>query len=172
MEKYREYGDRLARIRATNQSPVPRAVFDTEASCSICSPGASGRGPARQLGRFYEMLLDGGKPLLDSQTVELLTARLAVGMRDVTFKHTIDWGLGFILNSAQYGPSVPYGFGPHASPRTFGHGGKQSSIAFADPEYGLAVVLIFNGMPGEEAHQRRMREALGAVYEDMGLAKT
>ena len=35
-------------------------------------------------------------------------------------KH-IDWGLGFIVNSNQYGPqTVPYSFGLHASPDTFG----------------------------------------------------
>lgn len=168
-QQYRDYDARIAPLEPTNQSTVRPAFFDTEAGCAVCSPGASGRGPARQLARFYEMLLAHGRPLLKPQTVETLTSRHRIGMQDVTFKHIIDWGLGFIVNSAQYGQGVPYGFGDRASPRAFGHGGSQSSMAMADPEYGLAVIVIFNGMPGEDAHQRRMRATLEAVYEDMGI---
>ena len=61
-------------------------------------------------------------------------------MYDITFRHIIDWGLGFLLNSNQYGPdTLPYGYGPHASYRTFGHNGHQSATAFADPERQLVV---------------------------------
>jgi CubicO group peptidase (beta-lactamase class C family) len=65
---------------------------------------------------------------------------------------------------------VPYGYGPHASPRAYGHGGSQSSISFADPEHELAVAIVCNGTPGEEAHQRRMRAVVAAVYEDLDLS--
>ena len=42
-------------------------------------------------------------------------------MYDHTFRHVMDWALGFIVNSARYGrDTVPYGFGPYASDRTFG----------------------------------------------------
>ncbi len=92
-------------------------------------------------------------------------------MKDTTFNHVMDWGLGFLVNSAIYGPdTVPYGFGPPASPRAFGHGGSQSSASFADPEHSLVVVVICNGMPGEAAHQKRMKAILAAIYEDVGLA--
>ena len=64
---------------------------------------------------------------------------------------------------------LPYAYGPHASLRTFGHGGNQSSIAFADPVHALAVAIIFNGMPGEAAHQRRMHNVLTGLYEDLGM---
>jgi CubicO group peptidase (beta-lactamase class C family) len=170
VERYRSYGDRIAPIQITNRSKGHPAFFDTEAGCSVSSPGGSARGPARQLGRFYEMLLNRGGKILTPQTTEAITARHRAGLQDLTFKHIIDWGLGFIINSAQYNqPTLPYAFGPHASQRTFGHGGNQSSIALADPEYGLAVALVFNGMPGEEAHQRRMRNVLTGLYEDVGV---
>jgi CubicO group peptidase (beta-lactamase class C family) len=168
-EEYRNLGNRIAPIEVTSQSNARRASFDTEAGCSVCLPGASGRGPARELGRFYELFIARGRPLLTPQSVEAITARHRTGMYDITFKHIIDWGLGVIVNSAQYGESVPYGFGPYASPRTFGHGGNQSSIALADPENGLVIIVIFNGMPGEEVHQKRMRATLAAVYEDLGI---
>jgi hypothetical protein len=42
-------------------------------------------------------------------------------------------------------------------------------MALVDPENQLVVIIIFNGMPGEEAHQKRMRATLAAVYEDLGI---
>ena len=79
-----------------------------------------------------------GRRVLLPQTVEAFTSPHRIGMLDVTFKHVLDWGLGFIVNSNQYGAeTVPYGYGHHASPRTFGHSGYRSSTGFADPEHGL-----------------------------------
>ena len=135
------------------------------------SPGAGARGTARDLGMFYEMLLKRGETVLRPQTVEAMNARHRVGMFDHTFKHVIDWGLGFIINSNQYGiDTVPYGYGRFASARTFGHGGRQCCTGFADPEHGLAAAVIFKGAPGEAAHDRRMREVLETLYQAIGLA--
>lgn len=39
-----------------------------------------------------------------------------------------------------------------------------------DPEYGLAVAVVFNGMPGETAHQERISALFKAIYEDLNLA--
>ncbi|HBL43542.1 MAG TPA: serine hydrolase, partial [Planctomycetaceae bacterium] len=52
---------------------------------------------------------------------------------------------------------------------SFGHGGSQSSIAFADPERELVVAVVANGRPGEPRHQRRAREINEAIYEDLRL---
>jgi CubicO group peptidase (beta-lactamase class C family) len=94
-----------------------------------------------------------------------------VGMFDETFKHTMDWCLGLVPNNAYHGrDTVRYGYGPHAGWRTVGHGGHQSSVAFADLGERLAAAVIFNGTPGEVAHDRRVRGVLAAVYEDLGLA--
>ncbi len=137
------------------------------------SPGSAAQGPARELGMFYEMLLRRGESasgnrIISPQTVEALTARHRVGMFDYTFKHTIDWGLGVIINSAHYGDEkVPYGYGRYASRRTFGHGGRQCCSGFADPEVGLAAGVIFKDQPGEEAHDRRMRAVLDAIYQNL-----
>ena len=120
-----------------------------------------------------------GKPLLalfggvqSFSYVDLVAGsiRFRFGMFDETFRHVMDWGLGFIVDSKRYGPeTVPYGFGPHASSRTFGHGGAESSIGFADPEAGLVVAWVANGMPGEARHNRRNRAINAAIYEDLGL---
>ena len=147
---------------------------DLQRTINQCVPGGSGRGPAGELGRFYEMLLGkgrhNGKRILLPETVEAIVARHRTGMKDEVLGHIVDMGLGFYVNSNIYGKeSVPYGFGRYASPRTFGNAGYQSSIAFVDPDASLVVVCIFNGTPGEEAHQIRNRETNSAIYEDLGL---
>ena len=131
----------------------------------------------RELAAFYEMLLGQGSRgavrLLKPQTVWQMTARVREGMFDETFRHTMDWGLGLIINSNRYGvETVPYGYGRHASASTFGHGGSQSSSAFADPERELVVAVVLNGMPGERKHNNRIRDINSAIYEDLGLASS
>lgn len=84
----------------------------------------------------------------------------------------MDWGLGFIIDSKQYGvETVPYGDGRLCSPRTFGHSGYRSVVGCGDPEHGLAVVLAMNGTPADAAHERRVRDVLDAIYLDLGLAR-
>jgi CubicO group peptidase (beta-lactamase class C family) len=101
-----------------------------------------------------------------------MTGHHRVGVFDKTFKHVVDWGLGFVLQSNQYGvDTVPYNYGPHASPRTFGHSGSRSSVGFCDPEHGLVVACIFNGAPAEQQHNPRMRAVTTAIYEELGLVR-
>ena len=172
--QYHAYGPRIGFLYDTTLSPPkPLLNYDTELAASRSRPSASTRGPIRQLARFYEMLRRGGTldgvTILQPQSVAAMTMRQRVGLFDHTFRHTIDWGLGIILNSAHYGPGIPYQFGPYASPETFGHGGSQSSTGFCDPRYKLVCTLLFNGCPGEAAHDKRLRAVTKVLYEDLGL---
>lgn len=180
-ERYRAYGDRIGLMHDTSEGgtagAAPRAdlFWDSEEGAALCRPAGNGRGPVRELGRFYQALLNRGEldgaRILSPQTIEAIAARHRVGVYDHTFRHTMDWGLGLMVNSNRYGPgTAPYGFGPHATERAFGHSGHQSSTAFGDPEHGLVVALVLNGMPGEAHHHARMREILSALYVDLGLA--
>ena len=86
-------------------------------------------------------------------------------MMDVTFKHVVDWGLGTIIDSKRYGvETVPYGYGRYASDATFGHGGSQSSVGFADPAHGAGRGLLFQRHAGRdgpsEAAAPRARRAV------------
>ena len=183
-EVYRGYGDRIAVMTDTTPDAKPQAAdggYSDVAIATVTRPGSGARGPVRELGLFYQMLLgkgvllgksvQDGTRVLSAETVEALVAGHRIGMYDHTFRHVMDWGLGFLLNSARYGEgAAPYGYGPHASPRTFGHGGSQCCTGFADPENGLAAAIVWNGRPGEAPHDRRLRETLAALYEDVGLA--
>ncbi len=175
-ERYRAYGARIGSMFNT-EGPEPRRYpWDQEARVGRTNPGGGGWGPMRDLGRLYEMLLGRGSwrgaRVLSPQAVEALTAVHRTGLVDRTFQAPLAWGLGFIPNpdTGQGEEIPPYGYGRHASRRAFGHSGFQSSTAFADPEHGLAVALVVNGTPGEDAHRRRFRALTEAIYEDLGLA--
>jgi CubicO group peptidase (beta-lactamase class C family) len=163
------FGDRIA-LMFEDGSPMSQSPSEL----ARVNPGGSGRGPIRTLARFYEMLLcDGtldGARIVSPQTVAAITARHRVGMMDRTFRHVMDWGLGFIINSSHYGDAeVPYGYGHGASARTFGHSGAQSSCSFCDPEHALVVAWLCNGRPGETQHQARQRMINDAIYKDLGI---
>jgi CubicO group peptidase (beta-lactamase class C family) len=175
-ERYRAYEaeGRLGLLYNTEGAPPRQHAWTAEQRLTGVHPGGNGYGPMRELVRFYEMLLGRGsltgRKVLSAQAVEALTARHRVGLVDQTFRHELDWGLGFILDSKRHGvETVPYGYGRLSSPRTFGHSGYRSSTAFADPEAGLAVALVMNGTPAEAAHERRIRAVLDALYEDLGF---
>ncbi len=177
LSQFVKYGSRVGWMYLTERGVCQAHQWHTAEICTWCSPGGGGRGPICELGQFYEALLAGGTNshgrILQPETVQLLTRRQRVGMFDETFQHKIDWGLGFIVNSVQYGPqTVPYSFGLHASPDTFGHGGFQSSCGFADPQHQLVVAVVLNGTPGEARHSKRIRLINSAIYEDLGLTAT
>ena len=168
-ERFRTYGTRIGWMHQTPRGGEvrPTPIPNGEAFNTDCSPGAGGRGPMRELGRFYEMLMNygalEGKRILLPQTVEAITARHRTRMMDQTFGIVMDWGLGFIIDASLYGN--------HCSDRAFGHAGAQSSVGYCDPEYGLVVALVLNGMPGPLPHNQRMLELANAIYFDLGLAK-
>ena len=78
--------------------------------------------------------------------------------------------MGFVIDSKQYGPAAAW-YGNRCSARAFGHAGYVSSVGFADPECGLAVALVFNGMleAAPDRHDARINAAIDAVYEDLNL---
>lgn len=169
--QYRAYGDRMGKLWNTWRQPPAPQPWDNETTASLCQPGRGGYGPARELGRFYEALLT--DRLLQPAIRTELTRPQRVGMFDQTFRHIMDWGLGFLVNSNRYGEeTVPYGFGRYASSQTFGHGGAQSSMAFCDPAHQLVVAWICDGMCGEPRHHQRNRAINTAIYEALGLIQS
>jgi CubicO group peptidase (beta-lactamase class C family) len=144
---------------------------DSAEALAICRPGGSARGPIRELGRFYDAMLAGGRGIIRPQTIEAISARHLVGMRDLTFGYPLDRGLGVVVDSKQYCNAAAW-YGNRCSRRTWGHAGYFSSVGFADPENRVVVALVFNGMleSQENRHDTRMISTLDAVYQDLGLA--
>ena len=170
---------RLIHTLDTAKDPPADPGYAEAAWCTNPKPGANNWGTAVDLVRLYRMLLEEQEPagtlngveVLKEGTARAMTSRQREGLLDATFKATIDWGLGVAIDSKRHGVKrVPYGFGPHASEAAFGHGGNRCSVGFADPKFGLAAAVVWDGMPGEATHQERLHSTLAALYEDLGLA--
>lgn len=168
-ERLRAYGDRIGLMHLTRGGKLRQGPKDEHIEWvnNLCIPGANGRGPMRQLGRFYEMLLLRGRRddvrIVSPQAVEAFTSYHRVNMFDEAFKAVLPWGLGFNLDSIMYGM--------YCSPRTFGHGGSLSSVAFCDPEHGLVAAMVFNGRPELQKHVLRLAKTSSAIYEDLGIVE-
>ena len=171
-ESFDGYGERVAVLADCTDPAGCRGTREPDRErVTRTYPGGGGYGPMRQLANLWQSLLDDDGRVLPPGRVELFTKRHRVGMFDHTFQHEVDFGLGFIrtpLDDSNKRP-MPYGYGPHASPETFGHGGAQSGISLADPRVGLVACLHCNGRCPEPGHQQRMRRLLAALYEDLQL---
>jgi CubicO group peptidase (beta-lactamase class C family) len=169
-----ELGDRLATMHDSRRSPMTvNPAYMPEKLGRFVRPGSSFHGPSHDMVKLYSMLLNDGVASSGAQvtseaTISALTTRAHDGLLDETFGVVMDRGLGFFIDSQRHGPAVPYGYGVGASAAAFGHGGKESSTGFADPDRGIAVSLLFNGMPGEPKHDRRLKRVLTAVYDVVG----
>ncbi len=172
-ERFAAYGDRIGVMYNTTdpKAPAPISALATAAPYAKAHASRSAVGPVADLVTFFAALAAGGAPILSPQTVDAMTARHRAGLVDETFGQIIDWGLGVMVNSWHYKKRpASYGYGDHAGWRAFGHGGAESTLAFADPENDLVVAIICNGMPGEARNHRRTQRIVNALYEDLGLA--
>jgi CubicO group peptidase (beta-lactamase class C family) len=123
-------------------------------------PGGGMRGPARDLGRFYESVLGFGRRILDRTTVEVMAAVHRYGVPDVVLGGMkIPWGLG-----VQVAGGLTGGVGR----RSFGHNGMASSRGMADPDAGLVIVFITNGLTDPLRNEQRMFEVVDGIYSALG----
>jgi CubicO group peptidase (beta-lactamase class C family) len=120
-------------------------------------PAAGIRGPARELGRFYESLLGYGPSVLDFKTVEVMAAIHRRGLKDITFGMSLPWGLG-----------VQRAFTGGTGRRAFGHSGMASSRGLADPEIGLVLVVVCNGLPNYLQNEQRFLDLTDTTYGALG----
>jgi CubicO group peptidase (beta-lactamase class C family) len=155
-EVFRAYGEQIAVIPGFAQS-------GTEAWVTWGRPTGGGHGPIGQLGSFYAALLE--NRILSAPVVEAMTTGHLCGVYDEKLRANVDRGLGFLLGSSYPG----HGYGPHASRRTFGHGGRNWCVAFADPAYGLAAAVYWNGRAHGHIQAERQPRLLAALYQDLKL---
>ncbi len=123
-------------------------------------PGSGGISTARALARFYASTIgevDGGPRLFAPATLTLARTEEAAGPDRVLMVNT-RFGLGYML----HGPAAPL-----LGPGSFGHPGRGGSLGFADPESGIALGYVTNGLrkgvtadPRAQALIRAVRSAL------------
>jgi len=119
------------------------------------SPGSGGWATAASMALFYQRLVC---PAESGTHAPLRPDTIAMATAVHTLPHHVDEsglpanrGLSVVVAGDH---PLERGFGMHASPRVFGHGGAGGQIAWGDPETGLSVGFVTNGFVEAE----RMRE--------------
>ncbi len=138
------------------------ANFNQEAFHRAEMPAANAVGTARDLARFYACLANGGEldgvRILEPETVEAATDLQIAVAHDDTIGGPRRYAMGFHLAGT---PTDSYG--SLAPPSTFGHGGLGSSISWADPDIGLAMAYVTNGIRDGYEQRARANEIGDAV---------
>jgi CubicO group peptidase (beta-lactamase class C family) len=170
---FADFGSRLPMIYVSNlgDTPQPTHWWSTEAAATRCIPGVNTRGPLRDLGKLFEMLLSGGTGpagrVISPTTVSALTARHRTGLYDRY--GNADWALGFRLECRHISREYT-SFGSHTSPRSYGHDGLWTAVVFADPDAELVVAIHLNGKVEHNRHRKRILCLADAVYQDLRLS--
>ncbi|MEV5957382.1 serine hydrolase domain-containing protein [Streptomyces sp. NPDC051987] len=117
-------------------------------------PASNGIGTARGLARMYAALIGevDGVRLFSPETLASATAEQAAGV-DKVIMLPIRYGSGYML---------PVETNPLTGPRAFGHPGRGGSLAFADPEHGIAFGYVMNSIV-EGAEDTRAATLVEAV---------
>lgn len=115
-------------------------------------------GDALSVARWGALMLRGGQPLFQPETVRLFTTRAAL---PVGTSRTPGWDT----------PSAPSQSGTRFSPRSFGHLGYTGTSLWCDPERGLTITLLSNRTWPDAANQAikqlrpRLHDALVEAVE-------
>lgn len=139
--------------------------------CCTTNAAFGGLSTARNLAHFYSTLLHQvqGASIDALPSAEVLSTFCSPVRRrvyDVVLDRECTFGLGFMTSLSEHA------FASECSPSSFGHSGYAgASFAFADPEYDVAVGMIFNGIVGHESSFMRRRALLRALYADLASAR-
>ena len=135
--------DRMSMVTTYNKPEVHSAV----------QPAGGGISTARDLARFYAMMVGGGfldgTRVFRAETIREVTNIQVEGM-DHTLERPVQRSLGLSLADVRTGdPSK-------VNARTFGHGGAGTSVGWGDRDLGLAVGFITNGFRAEHTNTPRL----------------
>jgi CubicO group peptidase (beta-lactamase class C family) len=145
-----------------------QAVVNSRRIRGAVIPSAGLSTTARDLARFYAMLLRGGEidgtRVLRPETIAVArTASNDAGDVDRHLGTPIRWAQGFQLGGPRPGSSRVPPTGRLAGPLTFGHNGSNCCIAWADPDRDLAVAYLTNALrspAADVAHQAAVADAI------------
>ena len=154
-------GELRARAYLNPPGAMGLETVNTEAWQSAVLPSANMHADARSLAAVYAALLDGGGGLLDPELLSLAASEASDG-EDLVLGRPSRFGLAFQLTQ----PERP--LGPNRG--GFGHFGAGGSLAFADPDAGVAFAYVMNkgGAQWRDPRNRALVDAVYAALEGVG----
>lgn len=155
------------------------AFFNRPGTRRAVIPAAGVSSTARDLARFYQVLLrggaagerEGGRRILAAATIGEARRPSSDGLVDQFLQLPVRWSQGFQLGGPGAPPASPPGapvspLGRLASPLAFGHNGSNCCLAWADPQRRLAFAYLTDLLsPGQEGarHQADVSDAVIAA---------
>ncbi len=131
---------------------------------AIGVPGGGGLASAAELALLYQAFLTGrahdGTVIWQPETLALARTVLSGDLRDPIQGVPVNRGLGIVIAGDEH--RNLRGFGRTGSARMFGHNGAGGQLAFADPESGLSLGYVTNGMDRHFVRQGRRGVAIGS----------
>jgi CubicO group peptidase (beta-lactamase class C family) len=119
-----------------------------------------GCGPAKQLGLFYESLLDASTSA-DRSGIRFCELAEDPLLNQENCDNRPRWEFGFLCQHQA--------FGRYCSQRTIGHGILDTTITYVDLEFDLVVVVLFNTICEWPLSAGRNLDLSDAIYRDLGL---
>ncbi len=169
----REHRARSVPLVSQHPSDRLRQLFFNRRAVRAAVVPASGLSTtARDLARFYTMLLRGGEldgvRVLAAASVEEAKrpSTAAEGDLDRLLRLRVRWSHGFQLGAAGPDPDAGRPMGQLGSPQAFGHNGSSTCLAWADPTRDLVFVHFTNVLaPQHEGsrHESRISDAVLAA---------
>ncbi len=146
---------------------IRRLVFDRRVVREAVIPAATISSTARDMARFYQMLVQGGEldgvRLLSAAAIEQARQPAGDGETDRLLGLTIRWSQGFQLGGPGPVPGRPRPMGRTSSPDAFGHNGSNCCIGWADPGRQLVFAYTCNRLTNRlegSPHQSDVSDAL------------
>ncbi|HEX4788047.1 MAG TPA: serine hydrolase domain-containing protein [Actinospica sp.] len=160
----------LAPPRGTPDAPgagdrAKLELFDRKAVRMSVIPAATMHATARDVARFYQLLLNEGEldgtRLFDPKTIASARRPAAEAGRrepDRIIGHPVRWAHGFQLGWGDLSIRTARPFGTTAGRSVFGHNGSNYCNAWADPDNDLVVAYLTNLVPRRAAALARQTE--------------
>ena len=141
-------------------------LFNLPSTRRAVIPAAGMHTTARDLARFYQMMLNDGelegvRVLQAGTIVQACTPSFTPGERERKSNKLAHRGHG--LNLGGYADCV-WG-GEKTRLTTFGHNGYATNVSFADKESGVVCIILNNGLQPENKNNQRLRQLCDKVWE-------
>ena len=143
--------------------------FERHAAADQVIPSANVHSTARDIARFYQLLLDEGsldgvtvfdpKTVAEARRPALPDTEAAAAIEpDRVIGHAVRWAQGLQLGWGSQPGATARPFGVSAGRDVFGHNGSNYCNAWADPEHGLVFAYLTNLIDPRAAALRAQTE--------------
>lgn len=149
-------------------------IFNTRLIRLASMPAGGMKSTAREMAMFYQMLINGGdyngERYLQAETIDYATQNHYEGW-DHQIERNVRFGLGVHLggekekSNGETGPTM----GSASTPRTFGHQGNRSCMAWADPDEELVVTYTTNYLLAWGPHLQRWKDLSDGAWAGVGV---